>query len=61
MNPFSIFIVICISITFAYFLGLAYFLSDFESEECMPTYMFEYPQFVVSYLHKLNKFSVNLN
>lgn len=46
MNPFSIFIVICLLITFAYFLGLTYFLSDFENEKCMPTYMFEYPQFV---------------
>lgn len=48
MNPISGFIIICLLITFGFFVGLLYFLTDYETEKCEVTYMFEYPQYVVS-------------
>jgi hypothetical protein len=42
------FIIFSLFITIAYFVGLLVFINDHEENKCEMTYMFEFPQFVVS-------------
>lgn len=42
------FIFISLIAAIGFFYGLLLFLSDYEENKCEMTYMFQYPQFVVS-------------
>lgn len=44
----NVFIILCLSLTFSYFIGILTFITDYEENKCEMTYMFQYPQFVVS-------------
>lgn len=44
------YILLCVSLAFAYIIGLLTFLTDHEENKCEMTYMFQYPQFVVCIL-----------
>lgn len=47
-NTFSSFVASSIVVAFIYVNGMVYFMGDFERDKCEVTYMFEYPQYVVS-------------
>lgn len=42
------YIFISLLATFGFFYGLLVFMSDYGENKCEMTYMFQYPQFVVS-------------
>lgn len=44
-----IYLFLCLLVSFLYIAGLVFFLTDHEpGDKCEMTYMFEYPQYVVS-------------
>lgn len=48
MTLISKFVILSLIATLIYFIGILIFITDHDENKCEMTYMFEYPQFVVS-------------
>lgn len=62
MHFASLFIFLCLLLTAFYIIGLLLFLTDHEPDNnCEMTYMFEYPQYIVSFgIPSLPKYEPNI-